>query len=243
MKHLIIVTVYDKPRITERCLNLLIRNTDLARDNKLCVVDDCSLLPTRKLLEQIQSRYPAIELHRNTRNTGKPKSVNWAMRRYPNMDYYTVIDSDVFVQDRNWVATLFRAHRDWSNSAILGAYTYMTGFAITKNGRRYLDPWPFWNLAGCFFSFSRKVYKKLGYFSEVSSRSEDANYCRRAYLGGFRWFYVPGIKATITGSKGAAEKKRQRRIHIRDAKKRRGYDDYIMLTHDVHFPPKYKIGK
>ena len=158
------------------------------------------------------------------------------------MDYYTVIDNDVVIKSKNWVRVLLNGHRDWNNGVILGAYTYMTGFAFTKNSRHYLDPWPYWNLAGCFFSFSRKIFRTLGYFSDVSRRSEDADYCRRAYLAGFRWFYMTDIKASISGYKDSKERKRLARFHIWEQRKHRRYSDYVMLTHDFYYPSSRKLA-
>jgi GT2 family glycosyltransferase len=156
------------------------------------------------------------------------------------MDYYTIIDNDVTIQNAHWDNILMKAHTDWDDTAILGAYTYMSGYAFTKNRRHYLDPWPFWNLAGCFFSFSKKVFNRLGYFSEVSRRSEDADYCRRAWLGGFRWFYITDIKAGISGYKDREERIRLGGFQRFGQKKRLAYSNYVMRTHDLYYPPRAK---
>lgn len=242
MRHLIIVPVYNKPLLTRRCLESLVRNMDLKR-NTLFVVDDHSDGKTRRLLASFKTAHPDVLLHRNAKNLGKPKSVNLALRRNPRMDYYTIIDNDVTIRSRDWVSMLLKAHKDWNDRAILGAYTYMTGYAFTKNGRHYLDPWPFWNLAGCFFSFSQKIFRTLGYFSDVSRRSEDADYCRRARLAGFRWFYVKDIKATISAYKDPKEQRRLTGFQRFEEQKRKRYATYVMTTHDVYYPPKGKLKR
>ncbi|MFH0828917.1 MAG: glycosyltransferase [Candidatus Kerfeldbacteria bacterium] len=240
MKHLIIVCVYNKPTLTRRCIGSLVRTTDLKKST-LLIADDHSDLKTRTAIQKLIAKNPAILLQRNEKNIGKPKSVNVALRRYPRMDYYTILDNDVTIQSSNWVDTLMKAHRDWQDKAILGAYTYMSGFALAKNGRHYLDPWPYWNLAGCFFSFSKQVFGKLGYLSAVSRRSEDADYCRRAWLGGFRWFYITDIKAQISAYKDPKERIRLSGFQRFEQKKRLAYSNYVMHTHDLRYPPRGKV--
>ncbi|MDA2922949.1 glycosyltransferase [Patescibacteria group bacterium AH-259-L07] len=242
MKHLIIISVYNKPILTRRCIESIIRTTDLKK-NLLFIVDDHSDEKTRNVLDQFSIKYPQVVLRRNAQNIGKPKSVNVALRRYTKMDYYTIIDNDITILNKNWVTILMNAHKDWNDQAILGAYTYMNGYTFTRNGRHYLDPWPYWNLAGCFFSFSKKVFKKLGYFSEVSRRSEDADYCRRAFLAGFRWFYITDIKAHISGYKDLKERNRLAGFQRMEQKKRLAYSNYVMLTHDVYYPPRGRVKK
>lgn len=237
MKHLIILTVYTKPGLTSRCLAALARTTDL-RKNKLVIVDDHSSQRIRSSLERFRERHPSVEIIRNTRNLGKPRSLNLALNKYPRARYYTVLDNDVFLHTRGWVEILERCHVDWHDQAILGAYTYMTGFKFRKNGRTYLDPWPYWTLAGCFFSFSGLVFRRIGYFFDQSARSEDADYCRRAYLAGFRWYYTTAIKATISGYKGRAERQRQLRQRLRGQRVRRRWGDHVMTTHRPFYAPR-----
>lgn len=234
MEHLIIIPVYNKPALTRRCLESIARTANLERHH-VCVVDDASTLPTQRILQQFQSQHPNITLIRNRRNRGKPASLNQALRRFPKAKYFTVIDNDVWLQTINWPENLTRAHRDWNDRAILGAYTYMTGFPIKKNNRHYLDPWPFWNLAGCFFSFSQPIFKKLGYFFDKSRRSEDADYCRRAYLAGFRWFYTTDIKAKISAYKSLDEQIRLRDYETRERRIRIRWGNHVMKTHKLYY--------
>lgn len=238
MKHCIIVTVYNKLGLTKRCLESLASTTDF-KNNLLCVVDDASSDPARVYLRRFKAKHPEVVLFRNRKNIGKPRCLNLVLKKFPRMDYYTIIDNDVTVKTKNWLDILRQAHRDWNNQAILGAYTYMTGYPFVKNGRHYLDPWPFWNLAGCFFSFSKKVFNKVGYFFDKSCRSEDADYCRRAYLAGFRWFYLKDIKATISGYKAAGERKRLDKRFRMEQKIRRRWSDYVMKTHKIYYKPIY----
>lgn len=234
MEHLIIVPAHNKPVLTKRCLGSIAGTADLRRHH-LCVVDDASTLPTRRVLDHFKKQHPNITLIRNRRNLGKPKSINLALRRFPTAKYFTVIDNDVWIQTTNWPELLITAHRDWNNRAILGAYTYMTGFPIKKNGRNYLDPWPFWTLAGCFFSFPQSIFKKLGYFFDRSRRSEDADYCRRAFVAGFCWFYITDIKARITGYKPLDEQIRLRDYEQRERRIRMRWGNQVMKTHRPYY--------
>lgn len=133
MKHLIIIPVYNKPKLTKRCIKSLIRTTD-SKNNLLFLIDDSSHNQTKTLLQKFQYHYPDILLHHNQKNLGKPKSINFVLKQFPQMDYYTIIDNDVYLKTKDWAKILIKAHQDWHNRAILGAYTYMTGFPLTKNG-------------------------------------------------------------------------------------------------------------
>lgn len=236
MKHLIIITVYNKPQLTQRCLESLARTTDL-KSNQVIIIDDASADPTRRILRKFVQKHPTVACIRQVRNIGKPRCLNIALKKFPNMDYYTILDNDIVIKSRNWVKTLIRAHRDWKNRAILGAKTYMSGYPFNKNGRHYLDPWPYWTLAGCFFSFSKVVFKKLGYFFDQVRRSEDADYCRRAYLAGFKFFYLVDIKAGISGHKSPVERERLRRLDAFSSGRKRAWSDQVMRTHRFYYRP------
>jgi GT2 family glycosyltransferase len=234
MEHLIIVPIYNNPHLTRRCLESIFQTTDLKK-NLLFLIDDHSNVQTKKLLEKFKEQHPEIILYRNKKNLGKPKSLNFVLKRFSKMDYYTIIDNDVYLKSKNWAKILIKAHQDWNNRAILGAHTYMDGFPFIKNFLYYFDPWPYWTLAGCFFSFSQKIFKTVGYFYDKTLRGEDSDYCRRAYLAGFRWFYINDIKAGISDYKHPKEKLRLKRNDILTKKRKRAWSDYVMRTHKIHY--------
>ncbi|MFH0853187.1 MAG: glycosyltransferase [bacterium] len=235
-RHCIIVPVYNKPVLTKKCLDSLINTTTPNRD-MIAVIDDASNKSTQTVLKKYLN-LPRVKIFRNQKNQGKPKSVNAILNKYKTYDYFTVIDNDVQLKTRDWISILLKAHKDWDNNAILGGYTYMDGYKIMHKGKTYFDPWPFWNLAGCFFSIPKNIFETLGYFFDKSYRSEDADYCRRAYLAGFHWFYIPKIKATITGYKKAVETNRLTKLDLREKKIRRAWADQAMRTHQVFYGPK-----
>jgi len=238
MKHLVIIPIYNRPQLAKKCIESILRTTDLKK-NKVVLVDDGSKKYTKQMLNRYQEKGFEVVLNKN--NKGKPRRVNEAMHKYPKMDYYTILDSDIEIITKNWIGILLKAHKDWQNKVILGGYSYMTGYSFKKKGITYLDPWPFWNLAGCFFSFSQKVFKEVGYFHDQSYRHEDADYCRRAYLAGFKWFYIKDIKAKITGKKTEQEKARIRKkqYHFGDKAHRR-WADQVMTSHNIYYKPKFK---
>lgn len=238
LKHFIIIPVYNEPRQTKKCLDALTKNTDLDK-NKLCIVDDASNQETKNLLEEFQQKYPQTTLLKNKKNIGKPKSINNAIYLFPNIDYYTIIDNDVIIKTKNWPKILFACHRDFQNRAILGAFTAEKGYAFSKNGHHYYDPYPFLNLAGRFFSIPKKIFKKLGYFYDKGYRHEDAEYCRRAAIAGFRWYYIRDIKAKTLNKDLTHDRKR---ILKKDYKERKDLwikrNEYLMRTHDFYYIPK-----
>jgi len=237
-KHLIVIPVHNDPLETEQCLKALAKNTDLKK-NKLCVVDDGSNQETKKLCENFHRKYPQIKVLRNKRNLGKPKSINNVMFLFPDMDYYTIIDNDVVVKTKNWPKILFDCHKDFNNKAILGAFTAEKGYAFIENNHHYYDPYPFLNLAGRFFSIPKKIFRKLGYFYDKGFRHEDAEYCRRAAIAGFRWYYIRDIKAETLDKETGHDRKR---ILKKDYKERKGLwvkrNKYLMRTHNIYYLPK-----
>ncbi|MFH1088307.1 MAG: glycosyltransferase [Patescibacteria group bacterium] len=235
VKHCIIVPVYNKPVLTNKCLASLVKTTKPNRD-LIVVVDDASNESTQVVIRKYLG-HPQVKVFRNNKNQGKPKSINAIMKKYSKSDYFTVIDNDVELKTLDWVSILLKAHKDWDNNTILGGYTYMDGYKRKYKGQTYLDPWPFWNLAGCFFSITKNIFNTLGYFFDKSYRSEDSDYCRRAYLAGFHWFYIPEIKANITGYKNLSETNRLTKLDLRERKIRRTWTDQVMRTHKVFYRP------
>lgn len=237
-KHLIIITSYRAPELIKKCLESLVRTLDL-KENKIVVVDDGSDQPTVRVLKKFEEKFPAISFIYNKKNISKPRSVNNVLKKFPNMDYYTILDQDVFIKTKNWDNILFKAHKVLKDEAILGAFTHEKGFPFKKGGIEFLDPYPFWTLAGRFFSFSKKIFKKLGYFYDLSYRHEDREYCFRAYMAGFKWYYLTNIKASTV----IHPLTKRRRFELNRGRKeekviQQKRNEYLMLTHDVYYSPK-----
>lgn len=93
MRHLIIVTIYNKPILTKKCIEILAKATDL-KNNFLFLIDDYSDTKTMNLLKNFQKNYPEILLYHNNKNIGKSRSINYVLKQFPKMDYYTIIDND-----------------------------------------------------------------------------------------------------------------------------------------------------
>lgn len=237
-KHLIIVSSYKAPKYIKQCLECLAKTTDLSK-NKVVVIDDASELPTIRVLKSLEKKYPLIKFLYNKNNISKPSSVNRVLSQYPQMDYYTILDQDVFIKTKNWDMILLKAHQVFHDKAILGAFTHEPGFPFKKGGYHFLDPYPFWTLAGRFFSFSHQIFKKLGYFYDRSYRHEDREYCFRAYLAGFKWYYLTDIKAKTILHKLTERRRFELGRGVRENKAiQRQRNQYLMLTHHVYYSPK-----
>ncbi len=194
MKQLIIMPVHNAPDYTKKSLEALARTTDLTA-NQLCVIDDSSRAETQEVLLKFKKAHPEIRLFANKKNSGKPASVDAIMHLFPKAPYFTIIDNDVVIQSKNWVETLLKCHKIFNNTYILGAHIQEDGFPFKKSGYHFLEPYPYMNLAGNFFSIPNKIFQTAGYLFDGGYRHEDAEYCRRASLAGFRWAYIKEIKA------------------------------------------------
>ncbi|MDZ7798118.1 MAG: glycosyltransferase [Patescibacteria group bacterium] len=237
MKHLIIITSYRAPKLIKKCLDNLVLTTNL-NSNKIVLVDDASDFKTTKILKKLEEKYPQINFVYNKKNISKPCSVNNVLRKNSNMDYYTILDQDVFIKTKNWDKILFKAHQVFKDKAILGVFTQEKGYSFQKGGFNFMDPYPFWTLAGRFFSFSKKIFSKLGYLYDKSYRHEDREYCFRAYLAGFRWYYLRDIKAsTVIHSLTKRRKFELKRGEKEEKIIQKKRNQYLMLTHDIYYSP------
>jgi len=236
-KHLIIVTSYKAPQFIKKCVESLDRTIN-PKFSQVVVVDDGSDPKTRKIVKSLENRFPNFYFVFNKKNIGKPRSVNNILRRYQKMEYYTILDQDVFIRTKNWDRLLFKAHQVFNNRAILGAYTLEKGFPFRKGSFHFLDPYPFWTLAGRFFSFSSEIFNKLGYLYDKSFRHEDREYCWRAYLAGYKWYYLTDIKAKTIDHPLTKRRRFELNRGVQENKAiQRRRNNYLMLTHDIYYNP------
>jgi len=237
MKHLIIITSYKAPALIKKCLDNLALTTDL-NSNKIVLVDDASDFKTVKVLKKLEKEHQQIKFVYNKKNISKPRSINNVLRKNLNIDYYTILDQDVFIKTKNWDKILFKAHQVFNNKAILGAFTHEKGYSFQKGGFNFMDPYPFWTLAGRFFSFSKKIFNKLGYLYDKSYRHEDREYCFRAYMAGFKWYYLTDIKAsTVIHSLTKRRKFELERGKKEEKSIQKKRNQYLMLTHNIYYSP------
>lgn len=235
-KHQIIIPVYNKLHIVKNMLITYVKNTNL----KNCVtyiIDDGSDKQTSEYLKKISKTNSGINLVRNNKNVGKPKSINKIISLNRSTDFITIIDSDIQILTKNWNAILLKAHKIWDNKVILGGKIHQKGFEFTKGGMTFGDVFPFWTLAGGFFSIPKFVFKKIGYFYDKIRRHEDADYCRRAATQNIRWYYTPNIKTKILQNKSASNNQKYSKIKKQEENIYKKRSEYIMMTHDVYYNP------
>jgi GT2 family glycosyltransferase len=235
-KHIVIITVYNELATTKKMFSSFLKKTIL-EECLVHVVDDGSDSATKAYLEKLAKTNFGINLHRNKINIGKPKSVNKIMRLHPSADFYTIIDSDVGILSDQWNRTLLNAHKIFKNKAIIGGMTHQKGFEFNEGGLIFGDIFPFWTLAGGFFSVPKFVFGKLGYFYDRIRRHEDADYCRRAATQNIRWYYTPNIKTKELPHISFANKKEYEKLKINEEKIYKKRSEYIMTTHDVYYKP------
>lgn len=238
MKHLVIIPVYNELPTFKRMLDAYVRHTDHGRCTTV-IVDDGSDKKTREYIESLSPKYN-FKIIRNNKNLGKTKSINKAIHAYSQFDIFTIIDSDIIIQTKNWNHLLEKAHLIWKRKDILGARLNLKGYEFKNKGMNFGDLFPFWTLPGGFFSIPKSVFKKLGYFYDKIQRHEDAEYCRRAATQNISWYYTPEIKTTILSHRSFADNPKYKLIKKKEESIYKQRSEYIMQTHNVYYNPFIK---
>ncbi len=236
IKHLVIIPIYNKLHVVKNMLSAYVKNTDL-KNCTTYIIDDGSDKQTKEYLKNCLKINSEIRLIRNNKNIGKPKSVNRVISLNQKMDFVTIIDSDIQILTKNWNNILLKAHGIWNNKAILGGKIHQKGFEFQKKDIIFGDIFPFWTLAGGFFSIPIYVFEKLGYFYDKIKRHEDADYCRRAATQNIHWYYTLNIKTKMLLNKSVSSSQKYQKIKKQEENSYKKRSEYIMTTHQVYYNP------
>lgn len=99
MKHIVIIPIFNELKSTEEMLRSYVCNTYFGSCETF-LVDDGSNQSTKKELEKIISQNPDLSLICNSRNIGKPKSVNKIIFQNKNVDYFTIKEKEIKIYKR-----------------------------------------------------------------------------------------------------------------------------------------------
>lgn len=238
-KHLVIIPIYNETKIIKKTLAAYVATTD----RKTCVtylIDDGSNQQTKIFLADFKRKHPWLQLETIPRNIGKPKAVNKIMHQYGSADFYTILDSDVKILTPHWNTILLRAHAVWNNTVLLGGQLDQKGYVFKKGGMTFLDVFPFWTLAGGFFSIPKKAFNQLGYFYDRLRRHEDADYCRRASTKNIHWYITTHINSRLLPHISAGESLEYEPLREREFLLYKKRAKNIMIHHDAYYNPFQK---
>lgn len=235
-KHIVIIPVYNDLKAAKKMFSAFLKKT-VFEECSIHVVDDGSDSATKVYLEKLAKTNVNINLHRNKKNVGKPKSINKIIRLNHDADFFTIIDSDIKILSDQWNKTLLKAHGIFKNKAIVGGMTHQKGFEFNDGGLTFGDTFPFWTLAGGFFSIPKFVFGKLGYFYDRIRRHEDADYCRRAATQNIRWYYTSNIKTEELSHVSFSKKKEYKKLKTKEEEIYKERSEHIMMTHEAYYNP------
>ncbi len=235
MKHIVIIPIFNELDTVKVSLGAYIKNTDHSRCSTY-LIDDGSDTETADYVKAMAKKH-GLNLLRNQKNIGKPKSINRVIHANKDADFFTVIDSDMVVKTPRWNRVLEKAHGAWKNQAILGVKLDLVGYEFKRGGMTFGDLFPFWTLPGGFFSIPSSVFNKLGYFYDKVRRHEDAEYCRRAATQRIEWYYTSDIKTTILSHVSFANNPLYVQIKERELNIYKKRSLYIMQSHKVYYSP------
>jgi GT2 family glycosyltransferase len=236
IKHIVIIPVYNKLNIIKKTLAFYLKNTNL-RNCYTYIIDDGSDSQTKEYLKEFSKINFNINLIRNSKNIGKPRSVNKIIHLHNDADFITIIDSDIEILTKNWNDILLKAHKIWANKVILGGKINQKGFEFIKKEMVFGDLFPFWTLGGGFFSVPKFVFKKIGYFYDKIKRHEDADYCRRAATQNIFWYYTTNIKTKMVSNESISDSKEYLKIKKQEEIIYKKRAKNIMITHNVYYDP------
>jgi O-antigen biosynthesis protein len=113
----IIIPVFNAYEDVLNCLVSIITNTTTKYN--LILIDDCSAIPTKRMLEEFSFSYRQITLIRNKTNLGYTKTVNIGLRT-SDATWKVVLNSDTIVTS-NWLERLLTCALSQEKIGMVGA--------------------------------------------------------------------------------------------------------------------------
>jgi GT2 family glycosyltransferase/glycosyltransferase involved in cell wall biosynthesis len=208
----VVVCVHNALEDVRRCLYSLLNATE--RRFRLILVDDGSAEPTRDLLADLATRYPAVTLiHRAEPPHGYTLAANAGLRASTG-DYVVLLNSDT-IPTPGWLARLVDHGERHPQVGILGplsnAASHQSVPDLRHEGAWAENPLPDWLtedgmavivqratprteaylpfINGFCYVVKRSVIDTIGYFDEerfAAGYCEENDYSHRAYKRGYR---------------------------------------------------------
>ncbi len=125
----IIIPIFNAYEDVLNCLVSVITKTT-AKYN-LILIDDCSTIPTKRMLEEFSFSYPQITLIRNKTNLGYTKTVNIGLRT-SDATWKVVLNSDTIVTS-NWLERLLSCALSQEKIGMVGALSNAASWQSVPN--------------------------------------------------------------------------------------------------------------
>jgi GT2 family glycosyltransferase len=203
MKIDIVIATYNARESLKRCLNSILRYTDPSA-YELIIVDDHSTDGTGTYLRQFQKKFRGkLNIIFNRSNLGTSRTANIALRNTTG-EYIVLLDDDTEVT-AGWLEGLYSQIKNRANVGLVGAKIvypdgkiHSAGFwpsSLTSIGKSELDQGQRDYVRECevlartCWMLRRELLETVGYFEEKFSSLEDADYCLRIRLGGYKIIY------------------------------------------------------
>lgn len=210
MLDIIIVTYNAKDKL-KRCLKSIEKYTK-GLSYLLTVVNNNSTDGTIQFLKTYQRKNENIKVINNSNNLGFSGGANIGLKNTCHK-FVVLLDDDVEVT-KNWLTGLYKQIKNKPKAGIVGAKITFPNNKIWCTG---LTVWPFTivgshqdqidkgqrdyireceTLAGPCWLIRRALINKVGYFDErfFPSQHEDADYCLRTRLAGYKLIYNGKVK-------------------------------------------------
>ncbi|MDH1301114.1 glycosyltransferase [Achromobacter sp. GD03932] len=198
---IVVLTYNNLNETTAPCLESIIANTDLTR-NELIVVDNASADGTREYLLEFQRKYPFIHLRLNETNKGYAGGNNDGMKMARG-EVVVLLNNDTLVPP-GWLPRLTRLFTENKQIGLIGPVTNSAGNeqrleldGVNENTyeeitsayiQRHQGVWFATERLGFYcVAVHRRVIEKIGYLDEGFGLGmfEDDDYCVRARRAGF----------------------------------------------------------
>lgn len=191
----IIIPVWNMRKLTEQCVNSIIRHTKFPY--RLIIVDNASENETRQYLEDLKRRKDInVALIKNEENLGFAKAVNQGIRA-SDREYVCILGNDTIVMD-NWLTEMIEvAEKDkkigvvnplsnhGSKKPIGKSWEDIARQIYEKNKGDYIETA---SATGFCLLIKREVIEKVGLLSEIYGLGyfEDTEYCIRVIRSGYK---------------------------------------------------------
>ena len=187
---------------------------------KIIVADDSSPDNSKGVI----NRFKKVDFVINRPNGGIARNTNngiiYALKKY-NPDYILVLNNDILITDKKWLAKLVETAESGKDIGIVGCkYLYPDGsiqstwadFGVVRSDRKDDDTSirevDIVGAVACLIK--RKVIAKVGFLDEHLYQSlEDVDYCTVARKAGFRVMYNGKVSITHLGSLSAKHLERK----------------------------------
>lgn len=192
----IVIPVWNKKELTERCVNSILLNTDYPY--RIVLIDNASSEPAKGYLEAVARQHPdKIKLVVNKENLGNTTAGVQGMK-YSDADYVCILDNDTIVC-KDWLSEMVKAAEGSPNIGIVNPNSNSFGLkkrpdetledfasSLTReNAGKYIE---IGAAVGFCYLVKRKLIDEIGYWDERFSPGyfEDTEYAMRAKKRGYK---------------------------------------------------------